>query len=61
MSTKACRALSTSATKYKDNDVIGGQVAGTIMDTYKTQINTGLSLGVQQGAVKPPEQPDAGQ
>ena len=31
--------------KYKDNDVIGGQVAGTIMDTYKTQINTGLSLG----------------
>ena len=31
--------------KYKDNEVIGGQVAGTIMDTYKTQINTGLSLG----------------
>ena len=31
--------------KYKDNEVIGGQVAGTIMDTYKTMTNTGLSLG----------------
>jgi len=30
--------------KYKDNETIGGMVAGTLADTYATQANTGTAL-----------------
>ena len=42
------QGITDFANKYKDNETIGGMAAGTYMDIFKTQANTGLALGYNQ-------------
>lgn len=41
---QATEGLTEIGNKYKDNETVGGAVAGSFLDIYRTSANTGLAL-----------------